>query len=1179
MLRSLVPQWKDVPSDWTPLAARLKVCTAREDFRQAVYTRWEELPDKWKKADWASPFCFVLEHELKEIFAKRGHRAAEGTNSDNRGGEKTKRAPVGQALDANLVGLAFSGGGIRSATFNLGVLQGLARYKLLRRVDYLSTVSGGGYIGAFLLSWLGQGPVDDETGVAHQKKPPEHTRETSRHMDDLERALSTEETPCPDSAAKRPIFFLRRFSNYLAPESSFFSVDTWTMFSIWGRNVLLNFMILASLFACVLLIPRLAYWIPRGTAGKILVWAGQFGAAGLLGGAAFLIGCNLWKIRSVQKLCREEKPERSKTPWPVLAQPHWVYAIAIPLLLSASIYSVWLLNTKVGWSWMWRYVFLVFLLVYSALLYATRGAKRLWRLRRLEAPLVICLAVLVPAIVSTVMLKSVANGIHVMDAFASGPAFVQVLGPAAVLACFTLGMIAHIGIMGRGLEDAEREWYGRLGAVVLLATLLMIAIPAASIFGPLLIRWVEIVLGDWAGSGVLLSWVLTTVAGGIAARGPSTGPALPGSPSSRRSKLRNLVATIAPYVFIVGFVLVVANCVHLITTPHILTKEGSSAGKIRIETSGGPVGIELPQQANSSTGLSMWSSAEQAYWKELSAARPFAPGSWYAPSGMLPLFALCFIIMALFCWRVDINEFSMHHLYKNRLVRCYLGARRSDDRNPQPFTGFDPDDDMTLASFCGEKYCGPYPLINGALNITAGEELAWQQRRAISFTFTPFACGYDVGRGIEHLREYREDPKVSPFAYRCTEGYAYPNGGGIPLGTAIAISGAAASPNMGYHTSTAVAFLLTVLNVRLGWWLGNPRRWKKYRNSGPQIGLMYLLNELFGKASARSAYVNITDGGHFENLGVYELIRRRCRFIIASDAEQDQALVCSGLANLVRRCRNDFGVEIDIGTQGLLRLEGLSRKHCVIGRIKYPERKEREQPGRGERSGVQRNSSDLDPEEGILLFLKATRSGDEPCDVQTYALEQAEFPHHSTGDQFFDEPQFESYRRLGEHIVDIAFCAVDTGLKQTPRQIFEEVRVQWAPENLAVRQCFTKYTEAFTALMKRLADSTTLDDVECSVFKSWKKKDGGGLPRQEFHFYNALIQFMENVYLDLDLDNKEQKKNPDVQGCLNLFKSWVTTDPMKKTWEIAKMTYGARFMSFYDRLHNEAQSADQPKAG
>ena len=305
VLRSLVPQWKDVPSDWTPLAARLKVCTAREDFRQAVYTRWEELPDKWKKADWASPFCFVLEHELKEIFAKRGHRAAEGTNSDNRGGEKTKRAPVGQALDANLVGLAFSGGGIRSATFNLGVLQGLARYKLLRRVDYLSTVSGGGYIGAFLLSWLGQGPVDDETGVAHQKKPPEHTRETSRHMDDLERALSTEETPCPDSAAKRPIFFLRRFSNYLAPESSFFSVDTWTMFSIWGRNVLLNFMILASLFACVLLIPRLAYWIPRGTAGKILVWAGQFRAAGLLGGAAFLIGCNLWKIRSVQKLCRE----------------------------------------------------------------------------------------------------------------------------------------------------------------------------------------------------------------------------------------------------------------------------------------------------------------------------------------------------------------------------------------------------------------------------------------------------------------------------------------------------------------------------------------------------------------------------------------------------------------------------------------------------------------------------------------------------------------------------------------------------------------------------------------------------------------------------------------------------------------------------------------------------------
>ena len=228
-------------------------------------------------------------------------------------------------------------------------------------------------------------------------------------------------------------------------------------------------------------------------------------------------------------------------------------------------------------------------------------------------------------------------------------------------------------------------------------------------------------------------------------------------------------------------------------------------------------------------------------------------------------------------WRVDINEFSLHHFYKNRLVRCYLGASSPDrEAKSNPFTGFSSRDDVRLATLHtgagsvpgegGKPYIGPYLIVNAALNISHGKRLAWQERKAASFIFTPRYSGYD---GVMLKTEAGES--LDPNAFRPTNEYAYPEPnqeGGIHLGTCVAISGAAASPNMGYHTSTAVAFLLTLFNVRLGWWLGNPRHTRKWRRSGPMIGLLYLVDELFGMTTAESDYVYLSDGGHFENMGI-----------------------------------------------------------------------------------------------------------------------------------------------------------------------------------------------------------------------------------------------------------------------------------------------------------------------
>ena len=137
-------------------------------------------------------------------------------------------------------------------------------------------------------------------------------------------------------------------------------------------------------------------------------------------------------------------------------------------------------------------------------------------------------------------------------------------------------------------------------------------------------------------------------------------------------------------------------------------------------------------------------------------------------------------------------------------------------------------------------------------------------------------------------------------------------GTGVALGTAMGISGAAANPNMGYHSSAQTAFLLTLFNVRLGWWLGNPTKAKAFKKAGPIFALWWLARELFGFVDESSRYLNLSDGGHFENLGIYELVRRRCRYIIAIDGEADPDYRFESLGGAVRKCRTDFGIEIRI---------------------------------------------------------------------------------------------------------------------------------------------------------------------------------------------------------------------------------------------------------------------------
>lgn len=176
----------------------------------------------------------------------------------------------------------------------------------------------------------------------------------------------------------------------------------------------------------------------------------------------------------------------------------------------------------------------------------------------------------------------------------------------------------------------------------------------------------------------------------------------------------------------------------------------------------------------------------------------------------------------------------------------------------------------------------------------------------------------------------------------------------------------------------------------------------KPSREGKEIGLFYLLNELVGTANSSDNYIYLSDGGHFENLGVYELIRRRCKWIIVGDGEQDGNYVFESLGGLVRKCWTDLGVRVDVQASNIKKAPDAEYNPAqfVLGTITY----------RGEE----------EPKTGTILYLKSSLSGKEPADVLQYHYQHKDFPHETTADQFFSESQFESYRKLGYFIADTA---------------------------------------------------------------------------------------------------------------------------------------------------------------
>lgn len=331
-------------------------------------------------------------------------------------------------------------------------------------------------------------------------------------------------------------------------------------------------------------------------------------------------------------------------------------------------------------------------------------------------------------------------------------------------------------------------------------------------------------------------------------------------------------------------------------------------------------------------------------------------------------------------WMSDPNALGLHTFYKARLVRAYLGAS-----NPERHvSGGDIHDsvigdDMRLSRLAPTAAGGPYPLINTTLNLVGGRDLATAQRSAACFVLSPKFCG-SVRTGYRPTGEYM--------------------GGKLSVGAAVATSGAAASPNMGSRTpSAALAVLLTLFNVRLGLWVPTPHK-VHWRAAQARLWPFYLLRESFSQTNDLGSYCYLTDGGHFDNTGLYSLIERGCRTIVLVDNGADpKPPTFDDLGEAIRRCRIDFGAEIEL-TVSRFRNGTPEPAHYTLGTVHYATAHLRE-------LGIEAGEM-----HGQIVWIKPSLVGTEPADVVQYGFQNPVFPQQATSDQWFEEAQFESYRQL-----------------------------------------------------------------------------------------------------------------------------------------------------------------------
>ncbi|MCC6508643.1 MAG: hypothetical protein IT423_06030, partial [Pirellulaceae bacterium] len=770
-------------------------------------------------------------------------------------------------------------------------------------------------------------------------------------------------------------------------------------------------------------------------------------------------------------------------------------------------------------------------------------------------------------------------------------AAVATVGVPVSLFSYVLANFAMIGFCSTKIEELDREWWSSINSRLLMIGTGWAILMAISIYGPWLLALIWLHSNSWWGyltSAAGLAWLGTLAAGLQAAQSSDT-------ESKQRGGLKEAFAQVAPVLFITSLLLASAFILNWIVYDIYAWMTKSETSRFFQQLPKLLTNLESEKCPIPNCDLAIL-----PVWAALLIA-----------TGVLGIFSH---VLGLF---IGVNTFSLQNLYANRLVRCYLGASRSNgERSPEPVVNMDIRDDESLSGLfpgpqsrkqgvvpddsakskrqvksgaaqpdlTAEKW-GPIHIINGALNqkastvhaserenMAAGqrveerraENLQFLERQAESFVFTPVYCGSES------------------TGYCSTDEFAK----NIKVGTAMAVSGAAVSPNMGYHSSPAITALLTVFNIRLGAWFGNPGKPETRNNDNPAASAGLLLSELTGMTDSNKSHVYISDGGHFENMGVYELIRRRCRFIVAIDAGADPKFH-ENVGRVVRQVRIDFGIWIDVDTTAITpNQDGRCAAHVVVGRIHYgdihkPSPADNQAGKPGEKLPHQhlddpRYSSEHN--QGIIVWIKNSLTGDEPGDLVNHAAMNPKFPYDSTVDQFFNETQFESYRALGIHsvfksiivpstdsepnmlavgtqkIVELDKQAENIAKNVAREKIFESIYNYWLTRPALDVERYVEENNRYASIHSALRQDPKLQRLARELYGTADEKQQALVDWQQPNFdtiaerliANEMFTLLENVFLKLDLER--QSRHPLHAGWMEVFRHWTQTPSLRTYW-------------------------------
>jgi hypothetical protein len=785
------------------------------------------------------------------------------------------------------VGIALSGGGIRSATFCLGLLRGLATNSLLPRLDYLSTVSGGGFTGGMLGRLIGS--------IGVKRAQAALARSDSLVM-----------------------WWLRRNGRYLTPAGSRdLGIAVVTYLRAWIA-VHVEFAFVGVLLGVLVALPHLLQnewgWFDA------TAWRGR--------------GSAWWPLAALVWI--------ALTPGTMLA--YWIARDAPDAPAGTA-------RRRAGPTWR------------DGMMFAILCAVLVWVFARDPAELSpphTPLGGISPTMIAVIVL------VGMILRYASA-----LLRMRHAEARSSLGVARERNRLTRAL----RRW---TLAAAFLAGIGLLDVVSWKLYD-MLAHWGDQEISRWLFGGLGIGGVALAVLRAVAEPLQKMETAANASRFDWRSRLLNALGVA------LGLLLLVCW-----------------------------------------TTLVQWLVFEGLPWSPVD--------TWSEPVRALVLTAIACLWFVITARHAETaNASSLHSFYRARLTRAYLSvgnpARFSSGQQRKPaadgFQAVPPDertgetalndiysvtdviggDDLALGDYRPETKGGPIHLVNTCLNQTRDDNSDLYNADRKGCMLTASARGFEWGRHC-----FRPIVAGDDFG---------------TLGRWIAISGAAAAPGAGSYTSSGWALTLFFLGVRLGYWFRKPPNGESPpRNLAGRIDAWrwrwlpkprLLLNEMRARyGGTRQPWWYLSDGGHFENTGVYPLLRRQLDFIILADCGADERFELGDLDNLVRKARIDFGAEIEFyaGDDAVTRFGLAGSELSVLA----PERLGSNTSERGvllARIRYRDNGDGSPPKIGTLLVVKPNLHTALDADLLGYALRNPGFPQQSTGDQFFDEAQWESYQRLG----------------------------------------------------------------------------------------------------------------------------------------------------------------------